>query len=316
MNAKKIIKLIYPSLKNNKRAIETLSKQIKRVKITKFKDTIFYKEFKNFKIIKNRYENPINILSLNNDIIYFEGFIKTSKNITTISFNYYKGEFFDVTFNNPNNKYFIINCYVSNEIQNYLKKGINPPFTSYTYQVDIGLDLIKPKAGEIVLFNGNGERSKHIKNITKSNYSHVGIIISHNKIFESNNNYEEYDNSIQGGVRLINFEKRINGYKGNIDILKLNKPLSEYQIRILKSVVKKYQGKPYETDPLNSVYSSKEDHNEFFCSELVCKCYKDIGLFDNYVNTNTMYPGHFYEYFINNITFENKFKFCELIKIK
>lgn len=169
------------------------------------------------------------------------------------------------------------------------------------------------KTGDIVLFNGKGRISTGIKFATKSPWSHVGLIYVFEEqnmvaIWESTtlNKLKDIDtNTLRQGVQIVSFTERVEQYRGNmaIRILK-NANLSKYDYNCLNKLRKELSGKPYEKSILELIKSAwdvpsisfsenQEDLSSLFCSELVAKAYKTLGLLPTEIPSNEFVPCDF-----------------------
>lgn len=162
------------------------------------------------------------------------------------------------------------------------------------------------KTGDIVLFSGKGAFSSTIKWFTKSEFSHVGMVVvlegyDSVMIWESTtlSNITDLDTgTLRQGVQLGYLSERIDKYDGEIKIRKLSVKPSRAQIDKLSKLRAKLKGKPYEKSKIElikSAYdgvlgSNKEDISSLFCSELVAEAYYSMGLLSKPPASNEYTP--------------------------
>jgi len=141
-----------------------------------------------------------------------------------------------------------------------------------TYHVtEFGDALHNMRPGDVLAFGGNGTVSGVVKLVTKSVVSHVGVVLSQDKMIDST--------SINGqcGVVVSQLASRIPTYDGDVWWLPLSDRLHETMNKtaffdfLMKQDHKKY-------DVLGAVEAGLcslgvcidiEDKSKFFCSELV-----------------------------------------------
>ncbi|MEM9276770.1 MAG: hypothetical protein AAGA80_28105 [Cyanobacteria bacterium P01_F01_bin.143] len=169
------------------------------------------------------------------------------------------------------------------------------------------------KTGDIVLFHGKGFFSWAIKFSTKSNWSHVGMVVNdpdvHEEpmIFESttlSNVRDSLTGKRRGGVQLVSYKDRINSYNGKIAVRPLNVSRSDAFEEKVKNIINQLHGREYEESlwqlansswDLLPISENKEDLSSVFCSELVAHIYQELGFLDESKPSNEYTPGDFEE---------------------
>ncbi|WP_343561584.1 hypothetical protein [Kiloniella sp. b19] len=159
-------------------------------------------------------------------------------------------------------------------------------------------DDLRPglKTGDIVLFAGESLFSKAIRFVTRSQWSHVGMVIKIERwnlalLWESTTPSDAKDiegGTVTNGVQLVALSSRVQSYKGKIAIRQLNKSISDEQIDRLAAFRESVKGRKFEKDALELVRAAMdntflgdeegEDLSSFFCSELIAESYQAMGL--------------------------------------
>lgn len=147
-------------------------------------------------------------------------------------------------------------------------------------------------------------------------FSHVGFLLpsylvntpcstkSSHVVFEStmsgplNDNVRNVCGNIEFGVQLRSFDELIKEYNESKRIIAVcfikNKLLPNDYEEIIKTCVKKYEGKGYEKNIFNllSVHTSLPFTKKtgIFCSELVCEILKDLKLVNNKCESKKISP--------------------------
>ena len=132
-------------------------------------------------------------------------------------------------------------------------------------------------AGDLLCFKGRGFVSWAIRRVTKSDYSHVGLVF----------NYESRVfclESVGTGVRLILMSELVRHYEGGIDYFSIK--ASEAEKKSAISWAFGQLGKKYDTigiyrflrHIMGGDVSVMRQNDEWFCSELVAKAYKEAGV--------------------------------------
>ena len=149
------------------------------------------------------------------------------------------------------------------------------------------------KTGDIVLFSSDDFISKMIKWFTRSDWSHVGLVLNV-KLYDfvliwesttlSNVNDVETGRPTKG-VQLVQMSERINKYDGRVAVRRSRhfRPNANESLMDLR---KELKGRPYErgeNELFRSAYDgpfgeNSPDLSSVFCSELVAEALKKLGL--------------------------------------
>ena len=165
------------------------------------------------------------------------------------------------------------------------------------------------KTGDLVFFSGKGFVSNMIKLVTRSKWSHVGIVLNHIEfdhvmLWESttlSNIPDSETHQKTKGVQLVTLSNRLEVYDGDVMIKRLNRPVQDANL-ILARLRKEFKNVDYEQSELELVKSAldltnldknEEDFSSIFCSELVAKAYKELGLFPGDIVSNEWTPADF-----------------------
>lgn len=186
------------------------------------------------------------------------------------------------------------------------------PFYKYIENLDEFLNSLD--TGDILLFSGNTLFSKAIKLVTRSHWSHIGMVLKDDDgllyCFESDN--EPIKDIPEIGVRKVPLKYKIETYDGEIAIRMLEVP--ELKQTILREEIKQlcnqFKNIPYEKHFLELIKSAydgpfgenKEDLTSIFCSELIASIYQKCGLLNWDIPSNEYTPANFS---ITNLTPEN-----------
>ena len=160
----------------------------------------------------------------------------------------------------------------------------------------------KMKPGDVIAFSGKGDVSQIIKNATRSNVSHVGVILQTTERGQPAE-YDRYFNQIiestsiqrANGVIVSRLSNRIDTYNGEIWLLPLKEDLREKPERLKKfyDFLFSQVGKGYDTiqaikcalDALDQLpifghgpTYNNEDFSAFFCSELVAAALEEAAV--------------------------------------
>ncbi len=162
--------------------------------------------------------------------------------------------------------------------------------------------------GDLVFFSGKGPISNMIKVMTRSKWSHVGMVIKISRwdmvlLWESTTLSPIRDlssGSLKKGIQLVPLSERIRAYDGEIGIRLLNVYKTAWMKARLAMLRRELSDRPYEEDKLElfrSVYASfpkAEDLSSIFCSEAVAEGYQRMGLLDEWpkgLPSNKYTPG-------------------------
>jgi len=169
----------------------------------------------------------------------------------------------------------------------------------------------KMQPGDVIAFGGKGNFSEMIKWATRSNVSHVGVIMQSKMIFEDevqkgffNQVIESTDINGFSGVSISRLSDRLRSYKGDIWWLPLS-PAARAKLDRKKFFdwCLHQEGKPYDMpqavrsalDTLDKVpviggaTYNIEDFSKFFCSELVAGALEKGGVIRE-INSSEVTP--------------------------
>ena len=172
---------------------------------------------------------------------------------------------------------------------------------------DIRKDL---KTGDIVLFSGKGVISYGIKLVTKSKWSHVGMVLRciHLEavfLWESttlSDVKDAIDGRAKRGVQLVLLSDRLQNYKGEAAVRHMQDyEVNEDDYKKLIAFRQKVKNRDYEQDKrelIKAAYDGPMGHNQedlssLFCSELVAEAYQEIGLLTSALPSNEYTPKDF-----------------------
>ena len=167
------------------------------------------------------------------------------------------------------------------------------------------------RTGDIVLYSGRQVISSIIKGITRSHWSHVGMVvrlpsIQYVTVWESTRKgtglRDVNDGEFKRGVQLVPLSDRVDRYDGEVAIRRLTGAgLDEGDFRRLWERRRDLSNRPYETDLLEMIKAAwdgpfgmnEEDLASIFCSELVAEAYQTLGLLREDVPSNEYVPSDF-----------------------
>lgn len=169
------------------------------------------------------------------------------------------------------------------------------------------------KPGDVIVFSGVDWFSRMIQLVTRSKYSHVGIVIDadfgeglgerHLLAESTTSGLDMRLNKIVKGVQFSWLSRRVKmatevGEK--MYLLPLKEHLTSDEIMKLKSYLDGCHTKSYDLlqaigasiDVLDDygVFNNDVDINSFFCSELVVAAFQHIGLLDESINCSEQLP--------------------------
>lgn len=170
----------------------------------------------------------------------------------------------------------------------------------------------KLKTGDIILFSGKGLISAGIMAMTRSPWSHVGMVLKLPEydfivIWESTTLSKAKDlrsDSFKKGVQIVPLSERFKGYDGKAAVRRLlDADLDGSETDALMEFRKEVAGRDYEEDKLelfNSAWDgpfggNEEDLSSLFCSELVAEAYQRMGLLPEEKPSNEYTPADFGE---------------------
>jgi hypothetical protein len=166
------------------------------------------------------------------------------------------------------------------------------------------------QTGDLVLFSGKGEISSIIKWATKSDKSHVGMVLRIPEydmvlLWESTtlNNVEDIESGNERkGVQLVPLSERIRKYNGDVTVRRLfNVDVTPAMISDLNKLRQEVKGRPYEQSKIELIRcaydgpmgQNKEDLSSLFCSELVAEALQRMGLLSEKLPSNEYTPKDF-----------------------
>ena len=164
--------------------------------------------------------------------------------------------------------------------------------------------------GDILLFSGKGVISSMIQWFTRSQWSHVAMVIRSQELdmllsWESTTLSKVKDirsGTEKQGVQLVALSDRIYTYEGTIAIRQLKgvevDPARMRELQLFRDEVK---NRPYEESKIElakSAYDGPGGHNEedlssLFCSELIAEAYQRMGFLSNTISSNEYTPANF-----------------------
>ncbi|NKB49152.1 MAG: hypothetical protein GKS02_07285 [Alphaproteobacteria bacterium] len=166
------------------------------------------------------------------------------------------------------------------------------------------------KTGDIVLMGGSSIFSRAIRMLTKSRWSHVGMVINIEQfdtvlLWESTTNGHDKDvqtGEVKRGVQLVPLSKRVKDHEGNLAFRPLSRGLSDGEITKLNEFRHTVKDKEYDFDGLELLraavdsklfWSNTEDLSAYFCSELIADTYRSLGFLGGDAPANEYTPNDF-----------------------
>ena len=168
------------------------------------------------------------------------------------------------------------------------------------------------KTGDIILTGGTSLFSKAIKFLTKSEWSHVGMVVRTDEwnfvlMWESTTPSGVEDvrtGEVTRGVQLVPLSERVRTYKGSFAVRQISRALTVDEVEKLKAFRAKVRGRNYDMDALELLGSAidvpflpqnTEDIASLFCCELIAETYQELGLLDEVKPSNEYVPHDFSE---------------------
>lgn len=167
------------------------------------------------------------------------------------------------------------------------------------------------RTGDLVLFSGSGILSASIKLFTRSEYSHIGMVLrlEHDflAIWESTtlSPIVDMDTGLPTkGVRVVPLSESIRSAKKVVIRQLLDTRITDLDVARLMQLRKEFVGRPYEQherELIKAAYDgpggrNSPDLSSIFCSELVAAAYQRIGILDpEDTPANEFTPGDFSE---------------------
>jgi len=201
------------------------------------------------------------------------------------------------------------------------------------------------KTGDIVLFDNthpftsyDGIISSLVKYFTKSEWSHIGMIVKDPEftdkkldkglyLWESNLELfkESEDNKIKMAVQIVPLRKMIEHFDGNVIWRKLDSGDVQITNDKLRTIHELVHGKPYDINPIDWIEAYLEHSanpqkvNRYFCSALVARIYSFLELIDPKINWSIIRPSSFSKENLDDkvhLTLINNAKLMDEIEIK
>jgi hypothetical protein len=166
------------------------------------------------------------------------------------------------------------------------------------------------KTGDVVLMGGSSIFSRAIRRLTRSKWSHVGMVMKVEEfdtllLWESTTNGHDKDvqtGEVKRGVQLVPLSKRVKDHTGNIAFRPLSRALNGGEITKLNKFRHSVKDKPYDFDGLELLrsaidsrlfWSNREDLSAYFCSELIAETYQTLGFLSEALPSNEYTPNDF-----------------------
>jgi len=166
------------------------------------------------------------------------------------------------------------------------------------------------KTGDIILTSGTTLFSRAIRWMTKSYWSHVGMIVRADQwdfvlMWESTTGVRIKDvesTKFNHGVQLVPLSERLKAYDGTFAIRQLNRPLSESETQTLSRFRHEVSGRRFDynmVELLRAAWDSgimSDNHEELsslFCSELIAETFQALGFLDEDRPSNEYVPSDF-----------------------
>ncbi len=166
------------------------------------------------------------------------------------------------------------------------------------------------KTGDIVLMGGSSIFSRAIRMLTKSDWSHVGMVMKIDQfdtllLWESTTNGHDEDvqtNEVKRGVQLVPLSKRVRDHKGNLAFRPLSRGLNEDEVIALNAFRHTVKDKPYDFNGFELLksavdsglfWSNREDLSAYFCSELIADTYQELRFLSEDLPSNEYTPSDF-----------------------
>lgn len=226
--------------------------------------------------------------------------------------------------------------------------GLLPSRSGVMNQFDLSVEsaCLLATSGDIVLVSDSSINASLINGICASRWSHVAIVyrdVSFNGgrpcIFESvkhkGRDLDLIDGKPATGVRILDLYDYLHTFKGNAvalrmlmtnKVCKVQTSLRTHITMVLRGLIEKYHGKPYESKWSEFVLArfpfiprTSESPTEFFCSELVAWCYINIGLLSKKAPSSSYLPEEFSDISTLNLSIPPSlvtFYFPETVQIK
>ena len=165
------------------------------------------------------------------------------------------------------------------------------------------------RTGDIVLFSSGGVFGSAIQLITRSKWSHVGMVVRVPEwdfvlLWESvlaRDMVDLHTGKVKQGVRLTALSDSLTKYDCDIAVRRLSPCLDAKQIKDLQSFREQMKNRPYEKrylELMKSAYDGVGGNNQeclssVFCSELVAESYQVMGILPDHTPSNEYTPADF-----------------------
>ncbi|CAD8052524.1 unnamed protein product [Paramecium sonneborni] len=217
---------------------------------------------------------------------------------------------------NNNQWFYLIKKFIDNNRKLPINKFYLNPFNNYYKKRLITNDQFRQmsQTGDILLFQTKSCSSKIQRLLTRSNYDHVAMILKYQSgaiyVLEATN---------QNGVGIFNWDSMINQLWYELYSMVVYRQLqiirnADFLLQIEK-FVKENVGRQYQLSVTKllqdkSIIITSQNQNQdptYFCSQLIAKIYKQIGLLTQDKSANQYWPGSF-----SNEKAEIQLKGCSL----
>jgi len=160
--------------------------------------------------------------------------------------------------------------------------------------------------GDVIAFQGNAPGAKAIRVGTRSKYSHVGLVV---RVIEVDVDRVFILESVtSGGVMLLPLSRKLRRYKGKawwfpLKIENDSKKFSDTAVEEgVRTTIYKWAmgelGKEYDFKMIKSIVKSlflkakapQENDEEYICSELVARAFKEVGILPRRLTTSNITP--------------------------
>jgi hypothetical protein len=142
------------------------------------------------------------------------------------------------------------------------------------------------KTGDVVLMGGSSIFSRAIRRLTRSKWSHVGMVMKVEEfdtllLWESTTNGHDKDvqtGEVKRGVQLVPEITKLNKFRHSVK----EKPYDFDGLELLRSAIES-----------RLFWSNREDLSAYFCSELIAETYQTLGFLSEALPSNEYTPNDF-----------------------
>ena len=151
--------------------------------------------------------------------------------------------------------------------------------------------IAKADTGDIILFRGNHVGGKLTRRFTSGHVDHAAMVVKLKKTM--GNSVFMLESVMVRGVAFTSWEmfKKTNEVYEEVYYRKLNCKRDPEFYKKFDDFIEQVQGNSYKLDVSkflfknkysrsNSMNNTELEKRQFFCSELIVKCYKDLGILD------------------------------------